>query len=114
MFISNQTLLAVEAIALENPEGFTLHFPTMQLVNSGIVVAYEATQNSFGRSGLWSCIEHCLYQGHGFIGGWINPEGKMQYDSVRIMKDPQKAIEFGRIQHQYSIFDLDNGIEIKL
>lgn len=113
MFIEIKTLLAIEMIASENPEGFTLHVPTMQLVTSGVVVAYHETQNQFGMGGLHTCVKHALYNS-GFVGGWRNPEGRMQYDSVRIFWDLRKAVKWGRKQQQVAIFDLDNGWEIIL
>jgi len=113
MFIEIKTILAIELIAMENPEGFTVHVPTLNLVTSGVVVAYHATQNQFGRGGLHTCLKHALYH-DGYVGGWRNPAGEMQYDSVRIFRDLRKAIKWGRKQRQHAIFDLDNGWEIIL
>lgn len=115
MFIETKTLLAIQEIAKQNPDGFTLFVPTMELVTSGIVVAYHETQNQFGIGGLFTCVKHALYN-FGHVGGWRNQEGIMQYDSVRIFRDRslQKAIKFGRKQQQIAIFDIDNGWEIIL
>ncbi len=113
MFIDFKIARAIELIALENPEGFTVHVTTLNLVTKGIVVAHQATQNEFGLGGLQNCIKHALYN-YGYVGGWRNPEGQMQYDSVRIFTDLRKAIKWGRKQKQYAIFDLDNGWEIIL
>ena len=113
MLIDIKTILEIETIAMENPEGFTLFIPTRELIQTGIAVGHAATQNEFGRSGIHACIKHSLYN-YGHLGGWRNPDGRMQYDSVRIFTDLQKAIKYGRKQKQYSIFDLDNGWEIIL
>lgn len=113
MFIDFSIARQIELIALENPEGFTVHVTTLNLVTKGIVVAHFETQNEFGIGGLQNCIKHALYN-YGHVGGWKNPEGRMQYDSVRIFTDLRKAIKWGRKQKQYAIFDLDNGWEIIL
>ena len=113
MMISNELLFAVESIAKQNPEGFTLDLRTMEFVSAGIVAAYKDTQHSFGRAGLHRCIEHALYN-DGFIGGWLNPDGHMQYDSCKVFRDREKAIKFGKKNEQYSIFDLDAMQEIRL
>ncbi len=111
MFIDFRLVMAIEMIAIENPEGFTVHVTTLNLVTKGIVVAHLETQNNFGRGGLETCIKHALFN-YGYVGGWRNQKGQMQYDSVRIFTDLRKAIKWGRKQKQYAIFDLDNGWEI--
>jgi hypothetical protein len=113
MFISDELFLSIKQIAEENPDGFTIDLRNLQHVTSGIVVAYAATQNSFGNGGLYQCIEHGLYNS-GFLGGWLNPDGEFQYDSCRIFHDREAAIEWGRKQMQYSIYDLDTFEEIIL
>lgn len=106
-------MYAIETIALEHPDGFTLQITTLELVTTGIAVGYEATQNSYQRAGLYHCIQHSIFYG-GHIGGWRNLKGEMQYDSVRMFTDLRKAIRFGRKQKQVAIFDIDNGWEIIL
>ena len=103
----------IKTIALENPQGFTVHLASREVITSGIVVAHLETQNCFGRGGLETAIEHALYN-YGHVGGWRNPNGEMQYDSVRVFTDLKKAIKWGRKQKQYAIFDIDNGWEIIL
>lgn len=111
MFIEIKKLLQVKTIAMENPNGFTLDIRSMELVKSGIAVAYAETQNLVGLGGLEIAIRHSIYNS-GYIGGWQNPNGELQFDSVRIFHDLPKAIKWARKQKQYSIFDLDNGWEI--
>jgi len=106
-------MYAIEAIAHEHPDGFTIKVTTLELVTSGIAVAYKATQNSYQRSGLYTCIQHAFYN-DGYIGGWRNQNGEMQYDSIRMFKDLRKAVKWGRKQDQIAIFDIDNGWEIVL
>lgn len=112
MFFDNQTKVLL-GIAAENPDGFTVKIPTMQLVTSGVAVAYKATQNQFSYGGAYYCYEHAIYH-DGFVGGWKNQDGRFQFDSVRIFTDLRKAVAWGRKQGQIAIFDLDNGWEIVL
>ena len=113
MFIEIRTLLQIKTISMENPEGFTLWVPTLELIKTGIAVGHKATQNQFGIGGLETVVKHALYN-YGYIGGWKNQKGEMQYDSVRMFTDLRAAVKWGRKQGQYSIFDLDNGWEIVL
>jgi hypothetical protein len=113
MFFEIHLLNAIELIAFENPDGFTLDLETMELIASGIVVAYQATQDSFGKIGLQTCLEHALNHNK-LVGGWRNPNGLFQFDSVRVFESLPMAIRFGRMQKQYAIFDIDNGWEIVL
>lgn len=113
MYIDNEFVFRVYEIAEQNPEGFTVDLRSLELINSGIAVAYADTQNQIGKGGLHVCIQHALYN-HGFVGGWRNPQGYMQFDSIRIFHDLPKAIKFGRKQKQFAIYDIDNGWEIIL
>ena len=101
-------------IAQSNPEGFTVWIPDLEPVTSGIAVAYAATQNSHGENGLRKCLRHAIRNGK-VVGGWKNPENDRYYfDSVRIFKTTERAIAFGRMQHQIAIYDLDTKRVIKL
>lgn len=112
MFIDS-LLLQVQTIAAENPEGFTIDLRNLEMVKTGIAVGYAATQNQFGNGGLHKVLNHSLHNS-GYIGGWKNPDGEMQYDSVRIFTDLRKAVKWGRKQKQYAIYDLDNNWEVVL
>ncbi|WP_127846216.1 hypothetical protein [Psychroflexus aestuariivivens] len=99
-----------------NPEGFTLNLETMKAVKFGIVVAYNETQNSFGKEALKTVISHSLNHSKK-IGGWLNDEnGFYYYDSVKIFKNSEleKAIEFAKEHNQLAVFDLTNLNEIKI
>jgi len=102
--------------AQNNPYGFTLNIETMKPVRFGIVVAYKATQNSFGKENLKSVISHALEHDK-TVGGWLNDEDdKYYFDSVKVFKNSQQqeAIEMGRENEQIAVFDLTNLREIRL
>lgn len=61
--------------SVSHPDGFTIDIQSRQPVASGIVVAYEATQNSFGKKSLSGVIEHALLH-ENKVGGWYNEEDK--------------------------------------
>lgn len=98
--------------ASKNQDGFTV-FVNCDPVTSGFVVAYEETQNSLDRKGLEACVRHAIKH-DGVVGGWVNPDGRLQFDSCKIMFDLDKAIDYGRAQKQESIYYLNKGCEIKL
>jgi len=102
--------------AQNNPYGFTLNIETMKPVRFGVVVAYNATQNSFGKESLPNVISHALEHDK-TVGGWLNDEDENYYfDSVKVFKNAemQQAIEMGKENEQIAIFDLTNLREIKL
>jgi hypothetical protein len=101
-------------ISQDYPEGFTLDINTCKMVTTGIIVAYEETQNCFGMEGLKKCVEHAK-QHDKKIGGWLDSQsGNFYYDSVRTFENLDEALEFGRKNNQIAIFDLDNLREIRL
>lgn len=93
-------------------DGFTFDLKSLSKVNSGIIVAYAATQNAFGFRGFVKAFVHARYNDNVF-GGWFH-EGKFYFDSCRVFKDRTAAIEFGKENGQIAIFDLDNLEEIRL
>ena len=105
---------AIQAIAEQNPLGFTVDLTTLKKVTKGISVAYIETQDSFGQDGLKRVLQHAL--GHEKkIGGWLNEEdGNFYFDSIRIFTDLEKAKRFGRENKQIAIFDLTHLRLIKL
>lgn len=97
-----------------NPYGFTLNIETFRPIKFGICVAYSETQNSFGKDGLRTVINHALKHNK-IVGGWLNEDNGFYYfDSCRIFKDLEKAIEFAKQNKQLAIFDLTNLREIKI
>lgn len=107
-------ILAIEKIASENPEGFTIEVPSLEFVQSGIVSAYEATQNNFDSSNLVQVLNHAISHSS-ILGGWLDSETNIFYfDSCKIFKDLEEAIKFGKENNQIAIFDLDTLTEIRL
>lgn len=102
--------------SLNNPEGFTLNIDTFKEVKFGIVVAYAATQNHFGKDKINRVINHANSHNK-TIGGWHNSENDQYYfDSVRVFPNSelQQAIEFAKQNKQLAIFDLTNLREIRI
>ena len=107
-------LEAIQQIAEQNPEGFTVDLTTLKKVTKGISVAYLETQNSFGDEGLKRVLEHAeRYEKT--VGGWLNEDdGYFYYDPVKIYLNREEAIRAGRENKQIAIFDLGNLELIKL
>ena len=105
---------AIQKIAEQNPEGFTVDLTTLKRIKKGISVAYIETQDSFGIEGLERVINHALAHDRK-VGGWMNEDdGQYYYDSIRIFTDLEEAKRFGRENKQIAIFDLTNLRLIKL
>ena len=69
---------AIQKIAEQNPEGFTVDLTTLKRITKGISVAYIETQDSFGIEGLERVINHAL--GHDRkVGGWMNEDDGQYY-----------------------------------
>lgn len=109
-------LIALETIAINNKDGFTVNATTLQPITEGYAVAVAATQNSFGRKGLENVIKYVNKHSEiNAFGGWYNSKNKMfYYDATMIVEDLKTAIEIGRVNKQIAIFDLKNGLPIDL
>lgn len=102
--------------SLINPEGFTLNIETMKPIKYGISVAYQETQDSFGKESLNKVINHALEHSK-TIGGWLDTESNQYYfDSVKVFRNSEvdKAIEFAKDNNQLAIYDLTNLKEIRI
>jgi fructokinase len=91
-----------------HPEGFTLDVLKKAPVSNGIVVAYEETQNSFGKESIQKVVEHALDHDH-IVGGWFNEsDTSYYYDSDRVFEDGHytEAIAFAKENHQLAIYDI--------
>ena len=102
--------------SLAHPDGFTLDLGAWTEPSSGIAVSYEATQDSHGRDGLDFVISHAMSH-DGYVGGWLNSDDSLFYfDSVRIFPEDSlaAAVSFGEANHQYAIYILSSGEEIRL
>lgn len=111
-----QLIDGVWEYSLINPDGFTLNLETMKPIKYGVSVAYEATQDSFGRESLNRVINHALENGRA-VGGWYDTESKRYYfDSVKVFRNSEidKAIEFAKKNNQLAIYDLTNIKEIRI
>lgn len=108
------TQLKIEKIAKSNPEGFTINLKTFEDVTSGYIVAYNETQNSFGKAGLKKVINHAKNHDN-VVGGWLDTETNLYYfDSCKVFSDRNKAIEFGKQNKQIAIFNIDKLETIRL
>jgi hypothetical protein len=99
-------------VAKSNPKGFTVNL-ALEHFTAGFVIAYKETQNSFGKEGLKKALIHAIDH-EGFIGGWLNKENELQFDSVFIETDLDTAIDQGRKEKQISIYYLNKNVEIIL
>ena len=109
-----QLFEAIQTMAKQNPDGFTVDLTTLKRVTKGISVAYMETQDSFGEEGLRRVLKHAL-EHEKKVGGWLNEENDCFYfDSIRIFTDLEKAKQFGRENQQIAIFDLSHLRLIKL
>jgi fructokinase len=103
----------IKKVASENPQGFTFDIRCMRMVRSGKVAAYKATQDSIGNEGLTRVLVHAMLH-DGIVGGWLNAQGEMQYDSCRLFTDLDECLQFGREQEQLAIYDLDTETQYDL
>lgn len=112
----NKLIERVWEYSKNNPNGFTLNIETFKEVKFGIVVAYNDTQNGFGKQSLEHIINHSLKYDK-LIGGWLNDENGLYYfDSVKVFKNRElkEALEFAIENNQIAIFDLTNLKEIRI
>lgn len=99
-----------------HPDGFTLDLTTKTSVTSGIVAAYEETQNSFGKESLRKVITHSLSH-ESIVGGWFNTtDSNYYFDSSIVFSDTSlaEAITFARENHQLAIYDLTHDSTITI
>jgi hypothetical protein len=101
-------IVVVSGIAQRNQDGFTVNLRKGFVSPiSGYCVAYKATQDGFGFTGLTKAIEHAQAN-DGFVGGWLNTEnGEYYFDSVRIIENREEAQRFAEEQEQIAYFHLD-------
>lgn len=86
----------------------------MELITSGICVAYQETQDSHTEESLNRVINHAL-EHERIVGGWKNEEnGRYYFDSVRVFNKEEmaQALEFARANEQIAIYDLEEQEEI--
>lgn len=108
--MKNSILTAISAIAVANPEGFTVNANSLQLITTGFVVAVKGTQNSFGFSGLRRVIEYQrTHKECTAFGGWLDSKtGLYYYDACIIVQDKDEAKALAKVNDQIAFFCLDN------
>ena len=113
----NNLFTIISAIAAANPAGFTYNVEQNEMQATGYAVALQCTQDSHGIDGLESVINIVTSgnTGASCIGGWLDTATGLYYwDATVIFDDRETAINFGRMQKQIAIFDLNNMQEIRL
>lgn len=113
----NNLFTIISAIAAANPAGFTYNVEQNEMQASGYAVALQCTQDSHGIDGLESVINIVTSgtTGASCIGGWLDTATGLYYwDATVIFEDRAAAVEFGKLQKQIAIFDLNNMEEIRL
>jgi len=98
----------------KNPSGFTINVVTFEIPKEGIVVSYQATQNSFGKEGLRKAVRHSLSHCN-IVGGWLNPMDSIYYfDSDTIFQESMldEALIWAKENKQMSVFVLSEQKEI--
>lgn len=73
----------------------------------------NSKMNFFEKVGLEKSIKHAI-RNNGFFGGWLNEDGILQFDCVKVFTNKDEAIEFGRSQNQRAIWHIDEETEIRL
>ena len=97
------------------PDGFTIDINTLKQPETGLMVSYAATQNSFDRKSIPAVIKHARAHNN-LIGGWYNPEnGKYYFDSTRMFPEDSlaAALEFARANGQHTVYDAAKRINVK-
>ena len=97
------------------PEGFTLDLNTMSYPKEGLIVAYEATQNSFDRKSLPAVIKHA-HAHENLVGGWYNADDdRFYFDSSRSFPEDSlaAAMAFARENAQLSLHVTSLNINVK-
>ena len=97
----------LKEIAEENPNGFTVHLPTLQPVVKGWIVAKAETQNSFGDEGLKTAYEVAIKTSK-ILGGWYE-DGKWYWDASDVYYDENEATKAGIANEQIAIYNIETA-----
>lgn len=97
----------LQAIAEQNPQGFTLSLPDLRFIKKGWVVAKKETQNCFGLQGLNKALEVALKTSKA-LGGWKD-ESLFYWDCVLIFSDENEATKAGIENEQLAIYNLETA-----
>ena len=101
------TASQIEVIARNNPNGVSIDLITGRVLTGvGFCVAYEATQDNYGLTGLKASLAHALGpEGAGIIGSWSH-DGKIYYDSVKKYYTRGLAVTAAQQENQIAIYNL--------
>lgn len=95
------------------PDGFTISSDMTEVPTKGYAVA--VTQNCFGLEGLGRVLHEVGINPTYHIGGWLDKNsGLFYFDAVRVVESLAEAKKIAAETCQLAIFDLENGIEIRL
>ena len=110
------TFEMIQAVAIMNPDGFTINARTFEPITSGYAVAIAQTQNSFGNAGAARVAAYvCKHPEINAVGGWMDSEtGLYYYDATIVVDDLETALKLGRENKQIAIFNLSTLEEIRL
>jgi len=97
----------LQAIAQENPSGFTVSLPSLQFITRGWVVAKKETQNSFGLEGLNKALEVALKTSK-TIGGWQDEE-LFYWDAVMVFNNEDEATQASIENEQLAIYNIETN-----
>ena len=94
----------IKAALEEFPDGLTYDITAAEIVATGYSVGLEESGTATNYSGPYFCIQHSLSHYHR-VSCWFNPiYGHLQYRSVRLFSDLDKAKKFAWRQKQEAIF----------
>ena len=102
--------------AKQNPDGFTIAPDMLTQPTEGYAVAMWTDKENKGTIGFLNMLAYCLeYNRH--FGGWLDKKtGTTHWDAVKIFPVGQlkEATIFAEKEQQLALFDLSNGVEIRL
>jgi len=101
-------------ISRRNPGGFTRHTYGLDKPAAGFCVAYEDTQDCYGRDGLARALKHAQTHSQ-IIGGWFyTGNNRYYFDSVRVYSDIRAAIDAAIREKQIGLYNLSGTyVEIR-
>ena len=114
-FTDKELASIVWAMGRMHPDGFTLDLKTFTQPTEGIMVSYQATQNTTDRKNIPLIIKHAK-QHNWLVGGSYLPEdGTYYFDSTRNFPEDSltAAVAFARENGQRTVYVASKGIHVK-
>lgn len=102
--------------AKNNPSGFTIAPDMLTEPTEGYAVSKQDTRGLHGTVGFLTALAYALEHGSHF-GGWLDEEsGLWHWDATRVfpMGQLREAVQSAKDQRQIALFDIANGVEIRL